>query len=316
MDKPLRFISPSGQEMTKEEVTNMFSVMSNAFLHRPKRIQIKSEPPKDIREFEDRWGKYDEALRNLLFGFTYDIESGKTLKREKTPEVMVDALCRYEKNTMNLKIINEQLQPWFLIAFIIEKDAPLVICDDIYLFGIERDRSGLSIPQKNKIAVQAVSQSIWHLKKNKIPTIEKMKEMLLDKHEPFFDLLQLDRFNSESTLEDWISEVFPLPLDERKGRTPKAGISAEHFENLIPIPGVFTEDNQVNLLKLRFVIKCLAMSLNLLGLDKHVIEDSPLIKLYQSSKNLIIDLMIFEGIRDAYSVNGSIFGPKFDIKQR
>ena len=188
MDKPLRFISPTGKELSKEDVTEMFS----AILQRPERVKIKSEPPKNMQELEDRLGNYEDALRKLLFGLTYDIEEGKTLKREKTPEVMVEALCRYEKNIMNLKLINEQLQPVSLLALIIEKDAPLVICDDIHLLGIERDRSGLSLPQKNKIAVQAASQAIWHLKKNKIPTIKEMKETLLNESAPFFDLLQLN----------------------------------------------------------------------------------------------------------------------------
>ena len=109
-------------------------------------------------------------------------------------------------------------------------------------------------------------------------------------------------------MEDWISEVFPIPLDKRKGR-PKAGISAEYFESLTLIPDVFTENNRVNLLKLRFVIKCLAMSLILLGIDKHAIKDIPLIQLYQSSKNFIIDLVVHEGIIDGCCENGSIFDP-------
>lgn len=314
MDKPLKFISPKGHEMSQNEVDLVFQ----SFFKSLESVKPIVEPPKDLREFHNRILWFEEKLREICFGLTYDLGSGKTLKREKNAENLVDALCNYDKyiKDKGFLIINEHLNPMELLNLVIDRDAPFVICEDIYLLGFTRDRSGLSQPQKNKIAVQAVSQAIWYLKKNKIPTIEKMKEALLDRGEHFFDLLQLERFNSESTLEDWISEVFPIPLDKRKGRTPKTGILAEHFENLILIPGVFTEDNRVNLLKLRFVIKCLAMSLKLLGLDKHVIEESPLIKLYHSSKNLIIESIIFEGISDAYSENSSIFGSKFDTKQR
>lgn len=315
MDKSLKFISPSGQEMTKGEVANMFNLMSESFIPN-KYTETKSVPPKNLAEFEDRIGWYEESLRKLLFGFIHDIETGKTLKREISLELMVEALCDYEKRMEELQIINVQLQPLFLIALIIEKNAPLVICDDMYLFGIERERSALSKPQQNKIAVQAVAQTIWFLRKNDFPTIEKMKEVLLDKHEPFFQLLQLDRFNSESTLEDWISEIFPVPLKERKGRTPKVGVSEEYFNCLISIPGIFTEHNQVNLLKLQFAIKCLTRSLILMGMDKHAIEESSLIQFYNNPKNFIIELMIAGGIRDAYSENGSIFDSKFDMKQR
>lgn len=315
MDKSLKFISPSGQEMTKEEVAKMFNVMSESFIPN-KYTETKSMPPKDMVAFEDRIVWYEESLRKLLFGFIHDIELGKTLKREITPEVMVEALCNYEERMEELKIINVQLQPLFLIALIIEKNAPLVLCDDMYLFGVERERSGLSIPQQNKIAVQAVAQAIWFLRKNKVPTIEKMKQILLDRDEPFFQLLQLDRFNSESTLEGWLSEIFPVPLKERKGRTPKGGISEGYFKLLIPIPGIFNEHNQVNLLKLRFAIKCLTRSLILLNVTKHVIEESSLIQFYNPSKNWIIDLMIYGGLRAGYCENGSIFDLKFDIKQR
>lgn len=144
MSNSLRFISPTGEELSKKQSSDMFNTISLF----PERVKIKSEPPKNMREFEDRWGWFEEALRNLLFGLIHDIESGKTLKKEITPEVMVDALCYYEKNFEKQWIINAQLQSYSLITLIIEKDAPLIICDDTFLLGIERDRSGLSLPQK------------------------------------------------------------------------------------------------------------------------------------------------------------------------
>ena len=93
-----------------------------------------------------------------------------------------------------------------------------------------------------------------------------MKETLLDKKNPYYALLQLGRLNismdcgklNSRTIEDWVSEIFPVPIEIRKGRPPKNGIPEHYFNDLIYIPEIYLEDGSViNFHKLRFAIFCI-----------------------------------------------------------
>jgi hypothetical protein len=305
MDK-YQWFSPNGEEIPKGEMDIMFL----EFLEKPESIKAPVEPPKNWVEFENRLLAFDADLRRLIFGFIYDIESGKTIKREKTTEAIVEALCNYDKYAKDLTVIHEYIDPCRLLKQILERDAPLIVCDDIYLLGVKRERSGLSLPQKNKIAVQATAQVLWYLEKCKIPTIEKMKKTLLNKKNLFHNLFQLSRFNHSRTIENWVREVFPMPKSSRKRHSSKNELSNNHFDTLIPIPGVFLEDGKmINFLKFRFAIVCLVRVLITLGWSIVQVKNSIFINFYQSRLKFLPYIYVNNWINEAVASNGSIFDP-------
>jgi hypothetical protein len=267
------------REIPESEFNEMTHQMFLLNAELEKRNKPIVSPPKDFREFEDRIGEFEEKLRNLFFGLTYDIETKKTLKREKTPEAIVEALCKHEKYFQKHNVINEQLSPLFVLMLAIERDAPLVVCEDTYLLGIERDRSGLTLPQKNKISVQAAAQVLWYLEKDRIPNIGKMTNLLLDKSNALYKLFKIGRFSPTSrAITIWVSEIFPVPKGNRQGHKFH---HSDHFDNLIRIPGVFQEGySTLNVLKLRFALDCITKVLELKGWTVDEIKRCDLVNFY------------------------------------
>lgn len=284
MNKVKQSLSKS-KKSAKEILKETFTENSVRSVSRIPITELHDRPPKDLKEFEDRLGNFEANLRDVLFGFTYNLETGKTLKRKKSTESIVEALCNfneYSKNTTSSYII-EDLDSFCLLRLILERDASLMICEDTYLLGFKRDRSGLSVPQKNAIAVQATAQVLWYLNKNKLPTIESMTEYLLNKESPFYGLLRIGRFHNRRTIKNWISDVFPIPSSIRKGRPSQQEPSKINFKVLNPIPGIFMDEERViNVMKLRFTIQCLVRVLNVLGWSKNKIERSSLTKILRA----------------------------------
>jgi hypothetical protein len=102
----------------------------------------------------------------------------------------------------------------------------------------------------NAIAVQAGAQVLWYLEKNKFPTIESMSEYLCDRKCPFYSLIEIDRFHDPRTIKNWISKIFPIPNNARKGRPSLHETSKDDFNTLIHIPDIFLKNgNVINVLK-------------------------------------------------------------------
>lgn len=265
-------------------------------------------PPADERDFEARFGKYEEDLRNKLFGYMYYLKESKTLKRDSSVETIVEFLCEYDKHADELFVVTQQHNGYSLLKQILEKDAPFAIRQDKYLLGFERDRSGLSGPQMNVIAVQAAAQVTWYLKKDKLPTIESMSEYLCDKKYPLYHLLEVKRFYDPKTIRKWISKVFPIPNDARKGRPSLDKTPKEDFNTLTHIPDIFLENgNVINVLKLRFAIECLTQVLKSLNWSKKRILESSLIGLYQMPLKFYVVDYVCDWITEAFEKNGRIF---------
>lgn len=131
----------------KKTITNELGIQLELFL---KKSDYKELPPYLGRiSFEDRLLEVEEKLR-YMFGLAYCTDSQKILKLDKTYKNLVATLCNFEKHVKGF--MNVQLNPIGLLKEILENDAPFLVCDDLYILGIERDRSGLSKNQKNKIA--------------------------------------------------------------------------------------------------------------------------------------------------------------------
>jgi len=269
----------------------------------------KFNGPQNLKEFEDRLSEFLYYLHDRFFGYAYEVVSTKMLKRDKSDEILVDVLCGFEKYCREKKdeiYAREKLAVYGFLKLALERDAPF---DSEYHLGVGRDRSGLTSPQKNKIAIQAAAQVLWNLEKNNIPTIKEMKEKLKNKENPIHMIFQINRFNSR-TIENWVSKIFPVPKDSRKGHPLKEGVPEELFKNLIPIPGIFLEDgNMINFPKLRFAIICLTRVLITLGWSIDQIEKSSFVKLYQSPLKFYPHMYVNDWIKDAAVENSSIFDP-------
>lgn len=146
----------------KKTISNELELQLQLFL---RESDCKKSLPPYLGEtsYEDRLLKVEEKARLLVFGLSYEIESKNIFKREKTTKNLVEILCAAEKYVDGL--INEHVDPHGFLKEVLEKDAPFYVCDDVYILGIERDRSGLSKNQKNKIVVQLAAQVIWSIKK-------------------------------------------------------------------------------------------------------------------------------------------------------
>lgn len=306
--------SSAPSKPTKTKKFSLDKILDRRYSSLLKQMQASSAeemtPPADERDFEARITKYEEDIKNKLFGLMYYLKESKTLKRDSSAETIVDFLCEYDKHADELFVITQCHDAYSLLKQILEKDAPFAICQDTYLLGFERDRTGLSGPQMNVIAVQAAAQVTWYLKKHKLPTIESMSEYLCDRKCPFYSLLEIDRFHDPRTIRNWISKVFPIPNNARKGRPSLDETPKDDFNTLIHIPDIFLENgNVINMLKLRFAIQCLTRLLKSLNWSKKRIFESPLIGLYQSPLKFYVVDYVYDWIAVAFEKNGGIFDP-------
>ena len=225
----------------------------------------------------DRVFQVFNGLRSQL----HDLTLAKTPNTDQCIETVIKALRRKEKYFAGKGPISKDLDMYLFLKRILEENAPLFEYEE-YLFGylgIKRDRAELSLSQQNKIVVQSVAQVLWHLEKNNIPSIEKMAKKILDKKNPFNILFDLDTFNSR-TISNWVSEIFPISKNSRRGRPAKEEIPSSFFEELILIPGIFLDDETVNFPKLRFTIVCLTRVLQAHGWRLGEIQESKFIDLY------------------------------------
>lgn len=290
MDK---LFSKSLEKTVNKEVQQQFQLLKET-------EQEKHIPQSEDEEwcFEDRLLEIEEKLRERVFGLDHDIESRKALKREKTNENLVTTLCDFEKYTNG--IIYEQLNPIELLKKIIDRNAPFLVCDDMYILRVERDRSELSLPQKNEIAIQVAAQLIWYIKKDEFPTIGAMAKCLLSEDACFYSLLEMKRFQSPRTVENWIRPVFPVENHLRKGRPLDDGREKTLFDHVRLIENVFSENNKkVNFMKLRFIIFCLSRMLKIFGLSINQIKTFDLTRAYILPLPIHLHMYVYIWINEA-----------------
>lgn len=260
-------------------------------------------PLTNLEQFEDRLRTFLDELKNLFFGITYKT----TIKRDTSNQSLVAALLEYEKCEKNLSLLPEKLETYSFLKLALEKDAPLLLQDE-YLLGIQRDRSGISDPQKNAIVAQCAARVLWFLEKNKIPTIMAMAKRLKNKKDPLCCLLELENFEIH-TIKNWIKQVFPVPKKERQGRDSEAGKPISNFADVVPIPGIFLEDGRVNFPKLRFAIMCTTRILKSLGYDLNSAVESRFITFYVQSLQFYPSRYVNDWAQEAFLGNSSIFDP-------
>lgn len=302
MGNKYRCIDEKGEEHSPDELPDsMYNFLravasANAESNRPP----TSSPPKDLREFEERLGEFYECQYTRFFGLAFDISSGKTIRKEANAEALVKCLIDFEKNEQ--PIYYAHIEAYKFLKMALEKDAPLFE-NDMYLLGINRDRSGLFLPQKNVISVQCAAQVLWHLEKGKIPTIEAMQNYLFDQSKPFFELLQLHRFQGQRTIKRWISAIFPIPSANRKMKNLPCD---DYFQNLILIPDIYTNVG-VSFPRLIFAISCLSQILHATGWQMSQVSQSCFIQQLIQPIQFYPRLYVDDWVTESFAMNGIIF---------
>lgn len=320
MDKLSRFANEEEIRKSKEEFivhAEMKKFFEYSKIEPSKHLMDMAEAATHPDGFVDRLIEVEGKLRDRFFGLTYEIESTIMLRRDRSPEALMEALAIGEKYFSKEKVIHEQIDGYGFLKLALEKDTPLFDYED-YLFscvGIKRDHSGISLSQKNAISVQSAAQVFWYLRKSKIPNIAEMKKELMDKKNPLYELLKMNQYSigeDAQTIDKWISKIFPVPEDLRKGRPSKKGIAPSLFDNLIPIPEVFPENGaKINFLKLRFTLECLTRVLKALDWQLEQIIGSQFINLY--TRPLGFEFYVFSKsiienwVREAFAKNSCIF---------
>lgn len=265
----VKFVGKDGSEVSAEKMKKLTNLM---FLQQPSMKGCKTAvPPKDFGEFEDRLAEFYHQWQSMCFGVIHDIaEDVATIRKDRGPTALVRALHRCEtyfnNHTEWQSIIQE---PYQFLKMVLEQDA-FLLGKDMWLLGIERDRAGITLSQKNEIALQAAAQVVWINEGAAIPTIKEMTKYLLHKRKPFYGLLQLSRFNGERALKQWVSKVCPVPKDKRRWLKQ---VEEAWYEELIPIPGIVT-DLGISFPRLKFTVTCLTRVMKSLEFSLDEIKQS------------------------------------------
>jgi hypothetical protein len=174
-------------------------------------------------------------------------------------------------------------------------------------FGPEENwKINVTLPQKNRIAVQCAAQILWNLKGQEISTIEKMIDRLQKKDDPIFTLLELNRFARRKTISDWISPIFPISERWRKMKADHPQ-RALQLKELRPIPDIHAED-EIYMGKLLFATFCVARILKLLDWDENQIIDSKFLNcLWAPVSQFVRKKYLKNWVSEAYLGNGRIF---------
>lgn len=294
MNKQFPILDDKGREISKGQIAEMLAGMLA-----PKNLPIKCEPPKNLQEFEDRLMNYCLEVNESSFGLDHEILPGKILKKEDMgTDLMVKVLQELEKRES--VVSNRVIDTYSFLKGVLEKDASL-FGKDVYLIGLNRDRSGISEPKKNQIAVQAASQIGWFLDGTECNSIEKMTTRLLKKEEPLHVLLELERFNDRRTITNWINPMFPVPRQERKKK-----LHHRDFSNLLMIPGIYTEKG-VSFPRLRFALICLTRILKMFHWEVPKILESQFVQILSDRLQWYPKSYVKEWVIEAFSTNCRIF---------
>lgn len=274
----------------------------------PARVRDRATPhPSTPQWFEWKLGKILEGMRERFFSYMFYLDLGKRLKRDTSNAALVEAMCEFEKHLENNndRLATEFINPCEFLKLVLEKDAPLWGFEEDFFgpLGIKRDRSGLSLPEKNSIATQCAAQVLWHQEGAKIPTIESMVEKLRDRESPFFELLALGRFHNARTIEEWVRPMFPVPPEERKKHLLR---NNRLFSDLAPIPGIISKAG-TNFLKRHFATECLTRILKIMGWRLDLILGSEFINLLAGPVSYYGRLYLDDWINEAFAMKGNIF---------
>lgn len=296
MGKQIKWVNPkTGEEAFVDEYWFKLEL--------PEPIRPSSAPPKELREFEDRLRKLYDLLYDSYFGIAHYVSRNKKISNDKSLENLIEIGIQCEKILNNRKcIIGRVCECYKFLKIALEKNYPFSDNAQAYL-GVFIDRSGLTGPQKDEIAVQCAAQVIWNIEGERFPTIKAMIQRLRRKEDPLHSLLKLKDVSDDRTLRNWISPIYPVPHEERKKNPSKR---AGFFNELIPIPGVRV-DRRINFQKLQFVIVCITQVLKLLGWEEAQIADSKFISLLKEPLLFYPRMYLKDWVIEAYLGNGRIF---------
>lgn len=279
--------------------------------------KIVVEPPVDLKEFEDRLESTVTRLYRFLFGVIYylDFDERSTLRKDTSLENVIDILitCN-KKNSEGIKLDHKMSFSWnqrhdcyVFLKRVLERNCPLHEDFQEYI-GIYIDHSGISLPEKREIAMQAAAQVLWFFNKGQISLVSQMRVEIW-KNKSLASLLELKRVQNARVVEDWIRKINPMPKAMRKGAPSKRQINNDWlYSNIILIPEVFSENpNRTNFLKLRFTVMVIAKIMSTIGMQQEEILGCKIIQSYEEPLKFYPKNYIREWVVEALLKNGSIY---------
>jgi hypothetical protein len=304
------FSEAPGYKITPQEVTEKAPDTDLSGLSEVEKIKLRikqcseeipPKPPKDFDEFQERLGIFVRCIWQLVFGINHDVKESKTLRQEKSDEAIIDALCNFENFCREKRSWSELVDAYPLLRSILERGGSLMGMD-LWLLGIERDRGGLSLPQKNEISVQCAGQVLWDIEGASIPTIAAMVKRLR-KEVALSNLLDLKRFHDDRTVRQWLMPVFPKPKGHRKR---KNRLESTDFEEIVPIPTIFSEKG-VNFLHLHFAAIRYTRILKIFNQTLDQILESKVIRKLTHPLRFYPSMYVRDWVEEAFHMNGCIF---------
>lgn len=272
-------------------------------------------PPKHLEEFENRLRMCIDILTSEFLGKGYylDVDERKTIQKDFSLENLIETAilsekkCSYKELTKKELFSNKNQDSYSFLKKTLERKFPFSETIQACL-GIPIDLSGISLPEKRTIAVQAAAQVLWFYKKGLIALVPQMRVEIWN-NKSLVSLLGLRRFQNSKVVEDWIRVVNPKPKEMRKGAPSKRRRNNDYqYSHIVLIPEIFSENpNRTNFLKLRFAVMVIGKILSAIGLTQKEVLSSRILQAYQEPLKFYPRKLTVDWVMEALLINGSIY---------
>lgn len=222
-----------------------------------------------------------EALTTAIMSlqqrlFAIDLNQGSKKDVYKSIDFLVEVLCLLEQHADKSTVRDFTNVESYFLKRVLEKNAPLFYQEENVagLLGIVRERSPLTIPERNQIGVQVAAQILWREEGGSYRTITSLAKALRSKENPLHALLKLEKFHDMQTLKKWISPIFPIPAKDRKKHWDRKAVPSGV---LMPIPGIISGAG-INFAKLRHAAQQITRILQSRGWSRNKVLLSPYIQ--------------------------------------
>jgi len=268
-------------------------------------------PPKSLEEFNKRLKSVVGDLFEETYGLSYHVGfSEKRLLNEVSNRNMIEIWKKLE--SFNIKECNRKLSdgnghyskcfrenPKSFLKEALEENFPFLKVTQKHL-GIYIDRSGITLPEKNKITVQIAAQIIMSEEEKPVSwTLAELRRQI-KANEELVDLLWLSRFSKERTIDEWIKPIFPIEIHIKRGSKNKAFSFVFCEDSLISIPGIISKNsNCINYQKLNVAITILSKILSIFGKTQEEILRHPVFSFYKKHVPLYFDYVCDEWAKEA-----------------
>jgi hypothetical protein len=219
----------------------------------------------------------------------------------KSIDFLVDSLCLLEECASQSDVKDLHDQEYYFLKKVLEKNAPLFHSEELIFtpLGIQRERSQISKPNQKEIAAQISAQILWAL--GDCSTIREAILCLQEESTKVSRFFNLSKFLPKK-LRDWISPVYPVPLEIRNKPAARRLVS---LMGLKSIPSVFSEQG-INFQKLCFATQVATSILKERKWSQNRILASQFIRLLEASLPESLRVYVRHWVEESF-LSGRIF---------